>query len=1464
MESVNLLSEGMFLDSHPSLQPKGSYRTGLNGNLISHAGNHYVFEETEGTALNWTMPLHITGGTKFVPIGIFRMGDKLIIHSTDSKTTNGGDGEIGLVTFDNAGNGTYVAYYYHSALYYTQAHMIFGYGIEENDFYHRQYWTDDFNQGRTMNTANSIFTTNIASGFLTPGDTYMVLTNSIGNIEYPVGSGVFYGPKQPISGNLFVATAGNTTYTSVGSVTVIKYVDVNIFNYTPNKAIGTIDFVQYNFGGSVSCGVKLYAYRLVTNDGYNSSWSFTTNPISVTSSNPTASDGYKDYVGQGAAGVAVNSTKIVLLRVNDIPQEFDRIQVAVIEVDLAYDIIGSITIFYDEAITATSMLINHQGGEDLQSLIIEDLELITATVVRFKDITTIKQRQIIANLTSRAEIDFDPTGATVSPLIYTMPTDTYFLTNATPGLAKGIDVATGTPAFFKHGYCPSAGIPLTGILVGGHYVVRGTGSILYNGTVYNVGDTFVGVQGASGSGFDTYSVVAPTPIVKGCIRIKRYDKFAGGQEYQIIDIENEFFDYKSMASSMYLKGHFREETYRTAALAWDLFGNPFAIRFMADITMPSISDLTGLYGLLNENNAYLYTQYYAQILGLTVSGLDITAIKDKISGISIVRVKRDKTILGQGLMWQNVRSKKNMGVNGCVPIATIAPVDDWNIFNYQPVLANTFGIMGPEFDFDLKPIQPIVLQAGDRLTVVADLSPVPTTGGVALLHNNGDQSYERVGFDNEIYSKFYIHHPYTISNTIGKSHTLADEEIDKAFSIGLGETFLYDTTTNLSFVNKDITNGTAVSPAPSAALGTAILNKTMAMGGERTVIVNGVTDYFNGSNGDVGTGTVAGDWVNKRKLLANYVRPKSLLYGGNSDVAKSNNRYQYCGHYLKITPQVLTDIHDAVNDTYILNGLEVFGGDCFINLYDRVTSVYDDVIYGPPGAGSTTVDGATANEGSYSLGFVFPVESEINVALREGKHMAKDGLHFEPTGVSNNYSGTSGRIEDIKSYNFAYSTENDLILYDALGINFKDVTRYPYMARYSQFKNLGETTDNMRIFLINNFRNVNALHGEITNIMVGGDKLFYLQRRGIGYIPIEEREITPGALGQVSQLGVGGIAQRYDGIDRFYGCQHQSSLIMLEDKFMFWDMNRFSIISFGFSGRVEDSTVIKGIETHFQNAFLSAQTNPDTILNKDQPMLGKGVIGVYDPIKKTAYMTFKFGELISTSVIGKQTEIQKDFTIGIASMLNKFVGFFSFTPVIYAEINSRVYEVHSTRNTIFTNTVYVVGSEVGKNGDNYVCVLGFTTGNVVGANEQPDFVGSIYWLKTSSENQISRMYAGDICKFDGIVYPHYIDIVVNGDKGDKAFDCAECYGNEIQYSDVICSTENQSASDLNITANNKDYKYFGGRWNFSYPLVKGKGRLSNEYMIVRLQMKNWITNIVTALNVQKRTVYLLSKFRLKK
>ena len=64
-------------------------------------------------------------------------------------------------------------------------------------------------------------------------------------------------------------------------------------------------------------------------------------------------------------------------------------------------------------------------------------------------------------------------------------------------------------------------------------------------------------------------------------------------------------------------------------------------------------------------------------MGIDVSGINISAIKSKISGFSIVRTDRDKTIINQGLIIPTVINADDSTKTNPLPVAH----QDFNLSN---------------------------------------------------------------------------------------------------------------------------------------------------------------------------------------------------------------------------------------------------------------------------------------------------------------------------------------------------------------------------------------------------------------------------------------------------------------------------------------------------------------------------------------------------------------------------------------------------------------------------------------------------------------------------------------------------------------------------------------------------------------------------------------------------------------
>jgi len=448
------------------------------------------------------------------------------------------------------------------------------------------------------------------------------------------------------------------------------------------------------------------------------------------------------------------------------------------------------------------------------------------------------------------------------------------------------------------------------------------------------------------------------------------------------------------------------------------------------------------------------------------------------------------------------------------------------------------------------------------------------------------------------------------------------------------------------------------------------------------------------------------------------------------------------------------------------------------------------------------------------------------------------------------------------TYNTAYSSSNIRVPYTSLPVDFTSVSKFPYMARWSELKVLGQRVDGMRKFLQLNFKNVDALHGELTAGLVGGDRLFYLQERGVGYFPVEEREMSGSSIGAPLQLGVGGIMDRADNVDRFYGCQHKLSVYHGNDHFGFFDFRRKAYLMMSFNGQVNDVSMIMGMDSFFNEVFKPVQDLSNNIFNTEDPINGCGIVGVFDSKHKMGLMTFKFKDDLDKPY---------DFTIGINSVLKAFVGFFSFVPPVYIEHNDKLFSGgFCDKPRLFPNTSYQEGDVVSGSGTvnfNYVCIESYTTGPPpVGAELDP-----AHWALVGSKSDGFKYWDGDICKFLGVTYPFELEVVFKGAVGDqtndsiaeKVFDNIEVYGNDTALTDVYYADSKRTASDTNILPLNKNFAYINNAWWFNVALSNGKERMLDHYMKMKIVVKNYKQNATISLNKIKRVVYLKTIYRKK-
>lgn len=1451
-QHINTFAGGMNSDVNILYQPDGTYRYMKNCELVSQDGNNYAVRDCHGNVqlFNINTPFAtaenvppFTATRQIAPmvIGMISFPNRLIVFSTNAESvdTDGnpipGYGEVGEIEYTNYGQGIqpklrfgsdnqgYRPLYHHKDLNFTKLHQIEGFAYYENDDAQRVYWTDNLNEPRVFNVGDPIFTTYIGSSSLVTGKQYMVVEGIV------LHNSVYYGPGLP-SGNIF--TAASATYTDPLSPSptalVIEYYPLELLAFNPSRSLGTIKFKEYGTG-NVLCGSKIYFYRLYDTTGnIATSWSYGCSPIHVGTTNSVSSvpsNPYFDFVGGGSSTATLNSGNSVFITIDNIDQNYTRIQVACAEYDQLTDIPRIISVIADLSITSSSMDIEHTGNTNLGGLTTSDITLFPASIITCKTITTNKNYILIGNIKEREEFEIDLSTVSFSEIERKFPVHTTDITSCTNVLSYINPMVSADLAAN-----PSSVIEYTTWLV----TDDSGGDITYNAVNYSVGQVISAVPGVSAITIPAGSQIRP------CVAKQKYVTTGGDIVWDAIQLTKGYWSFKDPAVAHHVKGYWSGETYRFGILFYDLKGNPFFVKWLTDFQFENLRTSE-----ISETNDY----YSLKSKAVRINGIRIPAdIVPKIKGFSVVRADRDQSIISQGLLWQTVRMA-GFSPASCQNAGWALPTADYyssggknegSNYAYYSLICPDRLVDNPMVDF----------LAAKELKEAAWLQAVDFNGGV------GTPAYAKsIDLEQQVESRFITQLADDGALNEVDINAIADIVEDQAVTSFGSQGLIY---TNRSHLSNAIVGSTAGNINNDCTTGSDnYIADSRATGGARVVVEtkNGMS-YFGRSTsyGQVDY-AVAGP-VGPHKLLVNLTNKKTVFYGGSSDSAKATTLYISVGHFQPITDAVIADTCNTGNplnyNFLAFNGIDIFGGDCFTCLVD----------YGHSLANQTLTGALPAD--NHSIGIKFPCQCNANYDLRRGRTTANNRMHGQPTGVVYNFGGVA-RLEGF-SYNKGYSSEGIQFAYPAMPIDAFFEQKFLTRIRFAGEKIINEYIDSFRNFLINDYKDLPGTYGEINNLKTKDDRTFVWQNHAVSSVPILERQVVATGGGEPTTLGTGGVVDRYDLLSSYYGNQHQWSVVLTEYGFAWFDMRRKAFMLLD-SGLVEMSAVA-GMKSFFNEAFLEVlgNTSPTTNLmndplsqlSQDRPLIGNGITGVYDPKLKYTYLTFKFKsrQLVSGE---NYSYINKDFTIAVYHPDKTFVGFFDWTPAIAHNHHQTLFSANNPKSKTkyygptMPPTTFDVGNVVPYLNEEFVCISPVTITAYPGIpTQRPNFPGSTFWYKTNNTSELwvhnqpknwPEAPAPDYeySKFFGLVVDNEIHFVINP-KTQNPFNVLnmEQKGNSENVTDVYTYADNgQQASDVNIKSHSRYYTWIYDRIASSMPLQSNGSRITDSYLKVVLRKKNW-------------------------
>ena len=1422
MEQINLVNGGLNVDSEEHFQPEGTIRYGLNGMIYHLGGENYSWENKEGNKVSFSIC-----EPTFTPIGWCVIRDKdiqerLIVFSAADA---GNDGEVGVVTFNENGTGTYKAHYRKAELNFSTDNPIECFGIYENEHIQRVYWTDRFrNAPRCMSLVLTepiaITVAHYLTGIteFTTGVEYLVNCGAIVETLISSGATVTY-----VAGDTFTVDYTLYVYTGVVNSSVSVYFPYQLLDYTPKQQLGEIDHIKRIGGGYLYYGTYFFAYLLGTNDGFETDWSYLAGPVPILVQN--GMNTYDAYQTDQANAFNVNSGNGLELQIDNLQNGvYNYVKICVFFSN-DNNVSGTGTIIAKIPITSTSVIFDYYGNENLGTVTIDDVSINTISIEGVKTITPIKYHNINANIQERSELSGDITGS-IDVGYYKMPIDqtAYFETD-TPG----------TEALFGT-YPVIAGLATSGYIAN-HQWYEVVTALTYNGVSYLAGDCFQGTT------VTTFTVGTCKPI----ILYKRYT----GQIVAIVDfvVQNFYFvyagsildnttgityvvgdffqhqaghtytdaastikdcyvksiaiadylDYKGLASSRYLKGYWGEENYRVGILPYDDYGKHYFVRWIADKVIPVRDTSAGGIDLTEDDVNIHITANIAHL----VASVDLTDIIDDISGFSIVVAPRQAKILSEGILMATCRRQQPAETDSIRPMRCLhawneyVQNEDTPIASYDWRKSFFYEYYSPEHLFNYSVPQ---LQVPDTLRIARyvndpswDLDAITPPPVLSY----GATETTNYHFCNKLYN-------ITIPNFVTAPVVGTENKIIRWI-------------TNIA-VGQDVSNVDGILTYKNRTNFAHVTRPAMAGGGSKTLITLETDDGILGF----------GDWgyysdqyipVRNTVPIVNHVRHGANDYGGTSPNALASTKYMWVGHYQKVDAAFKAAI--KVGSTYIVNNIDVFGGDCFICMFDYARLMKDNALE----------DGGGSDEEGYSHAIIVPLQSNINIAMRYGHHIGKNRSWehtFTPDVYYHRYSGGIGyTTEDANTYQYeeflynkAYSSTY-LSTFAALPIDFYSVGRFDMRSRFSEIKIPGEIIDHYRVFPANNFRDVDTWAGQINNVKNKQGRLYYWQDRAVGYMPINEKTMMTDPLGGQVQLGVGGEFTSFEQQADFYGNQHQWGLVEVEDGFCWVDFRRRSFIYMTTRFGITETSIKKGISSILHDSLFNDLTNNDNCIKS-------GIVCGFDSEYRNVYITLNYFPQIGTI---------KQVTIVYDTLSQKFVGLFDSYPTLYISCNAFFFSAMGRKGfALVNNRPYDLGDVVYYLSINYICISAFTyTGTT------PNY-DTTHWAKVNELKNVWIHNHNDLGKFYGIVKDSVIEIVVNKNTDiAKVFDNVILQGNEAGFTSLQARTVDQTVTenitDLSNNIINRNYEYVKKAWYFSIPLYLAE-RLQGDWLALRFTFNN--------------------------
>ncbi|MGG7664049.1 hypothetical protein [Dyadobacter sp. BHUBP1] len=651
--------------------------------------------------------------------------------------------------------------------------------------------------------------------------------------------------------------------------------------------------------------------------------------------------------------------------------------------------------------------------------------------------------------------------------------------------------------------------------------------------------------------------------------------FTGQTElYEIVD---DYANYKGQQFEHLFRGYFRGETQPFGFVWIDRKGNPLFVQHIQDYTFPNQYeriDPDGNPADWTLTRAGMDGKYDLRIMGASFSGirLPVDLLYDRfgklnVSGFMIVRTARVARIANQGLLF-NCNFSPN-GKTQNLNDGYIHPAEFWDnrwalqAAGLRPSAHAYQGITGSYYERDVDPQMPFFsFSAGGFFNfhspdiLIEQVLAAPLLAGqlekVGFVHKAYSEAVDV--FSSHFYSKVYKTLPLDFADETAKIqnergrlgsksrvklamvHDQAAIHVYEKFDPEVSDQFDYRVHVQAFFPGQQYAWKATQQPY-------SVILKLLDW-----KLIDSIE--HNGSRATY--------------PLVNWKVTPSGYYTPADESSLEKRRYFSTGHFQPITQQVLDSAtkHYGGNGAvtaYEFNDVEVWGGDCYVNLWD-FTRMY------PEYSNCEKSDNAFPD---YSVSVISPVESKYNLALLFGRKYAANCVMPQRTSCTGEHvhlsNGIMPKQPEDWSYNEVLLLEESCQFYFAKPAGLKIVASAPNMYRWSPKKLLGEAEDSYRQKLTGDYSFVSGELGRIQRFAQGFDYLYIIQEKAFGAVLTRLERFVPTDTGEMvvkSADAASGV--RY--ISKVNGTQHPNSVWQYDNQIGFVDARMGKILVFGQAG----------------------------------------------------------------------------------------------------------------------------------------------------------------------------------------------------------------------------------------------------------------------------------------------------------